>query len=478
MRGRRLAPLLLAVGLLLLLPAATASGQSSSAAGAPTRVVVTSSRPLGSFDGRAYVEVQATMEGTVTRPDGSRGTYRVPLGLAYPTARTDCAGIGFVDLLHSTNFELFPTNNPADVLPLGRAYLGEPFLFGRGYVYAGVQWNKLVTDRISAMGTIERGTDGYAILNDSARFLRAPAAVFQGTGVPAPCSVPKVIAFGYSQPGMLLRHMFHPRTTVPAGSNPANAFAGVLIGGAGGRCRTLQDAPPLYRYQDCPGALRPLAKQIAVNTETDVELFKGWEAREETAAYRSYEVAGVAHISKRDVDLSGLGAARQNPMDLSPVLRAMVHHLTRWVQTGNQPPPSRIMPGRVATFTQPVFDIKQFFCFERDTAGNARGGIRLPPVEVPLGTFRGVEYGASFDPRVENCPATPDHATLPHFVVMLGGIFLPFAEEELKARYPTRSAYVTAVTRAADAALRDGHILQLDRDRYVREAQQAPLGTP
>jgi hypothetical protein len=351
MRGRRLAPLLLAVGLLVLLPTARASAQSSSAAGAPTRVVVTSSRPLGSFEGRAYVEVQATMEGTVTRPDGSRGKYRVPLTLAYPTARTDCAGTGFVDVLHSTNFEQFPTSNPADVLPLGRRYLGEPFLFGRGYVYAAVQWNKIVTDRIPALGTIEQGTDGYAILTAAAGFLRAPAAGFEGTRVPAPCSVPKVIAFGYSQTGMLLRHLFHPRATVPADSNPANAFDGVLIGGAGGRCRTIQDAPPLYRYEDCPGALRPLAKQIAVNMETDVQMVRGWEARERTAFYRVVEVAGVAHISKKDVDLSGLGATRQNPVELNPVLRAMVHHLTRWVETGTEPPPSRIMPGRVVTFS-------------------------------------------------------------------------------------------------------------------------------
>jgi hypothetical protein len=49
-----------------------------------TSVTVDSSRPYE--EGSGYTYVEATMRGTVQRPDGSSGSYAVPMILIYPPA--------------------------------------------------------------------------------------------------------------------------------------------------------------------------------------------------------------------------------------------------------------------------------------------------------------------------------------------------------------------------------------------------------
>ena len=70
-----------------------------------TRVYVTSSGPMGTFGGREYIWANAQMEGTVARPDGSTGKYRVPIVLMYPDRNSN--GVGFVDVPNSAVFLVY-----------------------------------------------------------------------------------------------------------------------------------------------------------------------------------------------------------------------------------------------------------------------------------------------------------------------------------------------------------------------------------
>ena len=70
-----------------------------------TRVVVTSSGPMGVFKGRQYLWVTATMEGTVARSSGEWGQYRVPVVLMYPDRNPN--GFGFVDVVNSAAFAVY-----------------------------------------------------------------------------------------------------------------------------------------------------------------------------------------------------------------------------------------------------------------------------------------------------------------------------------------------------------------------------------
>jgi hypothetical protein len=116
------------------------------------------------------------------------------------------------------------------------------------------------------------------------------------------------------------------------------------------------------------------------------------------------------------------------------------------------------------------------YSIDRDAAGNAMGGIRLPAVEVPIAVHRGAELGSAYDPLADACPTAIDPATVPPvWFVVLGGVHLPFSEEELRVRYPSRDVCVAAVIRAADAAVSADSILPADRDRYVREAAESSM---
>jgi len=93
---------------------------------------------------------------------------------------------------------------------------------------------------------------------------------------------------------------------------------------------------------------------------------------------------------------------------------------------------------------------------------NARGGVRLPHIAVPLGTYGGYD-------------TDPVAAYLPFFgaAVFLGGKFTPFPESVLRQRYPNHGAYVRAVAHAANEALRNRWITEEDRDGYVTEAARS-----
>ena len=137
-------------------------------------VTVNSLRVLMKYN---YVELDAALSGHVRRRDGSQGTYKVPLTLVYPTHSQRCNLTGIVDVVNSVFYETFSVAGTdidpyfPSLFPFARMLVGEEFMFGRhhgGYVYAQVQWNKLVIERQREAGMlddgtlhIDAGTDGY-----------------------------------------------------------------------------------------------------------------------------------------------------------------------------------------------------------------------------------------------------------------------------------------------------------------------------
>jgi hypothetical protein len=89
----------------------------------------------------------------------------------------------------------------------------------------------------------------------------------------------------------------------------------------------------------------------------------------------------------------------------------------------------------------------------RDQFGNAKGGVRLPDVEVPVATYDGGGYG----------PGT----------TALYGSTKPFSADQLKHLYPTHEDYVAKVTAAAHAVNKAGVISAARAESYVEEARTA-----
>jgi hypothetical protein len=217
---------------------------------------------------------------------------------------------------------------------------------------------------------------------------------------------------------------------------------------------------------------------IALDTEGDIQQGWGVGVRARYDNYRDYEVAGVPHASPEVIDicaaLSGLPEypCRQDPVRYGPVVRRMLGHLEGWL-AGVPPPEPSYIEGPFDGAHDDLFlgsEQDPYIEIDRDADGNVRGGIRLPHLGAPLGSFTGMETST---------PKSLGYAgydTL-SFGVSLGGTFVPFAAGEMARRYPTHKAYCDAVTAAASQAYVDGWISALDEQAYVDAAQRCSVGT-
>jgi hypothetical protein len=202
----------------------------------------------------------------------------------------------------------------------------------------------------------------------------------------------------------------------------------------------------------------------------------------------------------------------RNPLDVAPLQRAMLVNLDHWVSDGVEPPPSRYPridrgelitaesharrfpeiprsrhPGRDLTpprvdygpgffetgvFTEVPPEMGPAFqtlvpAFDAD--GNGVGGIRLPELTAPLGTYQG------WNPRSRAAGA-------PDFLTRFDGSFweFPVSEEvrertgdprpSIEARYSGRQDYVNRVAAEVRQLQTDGFLLEPDADGVIELA--------
>lgn len=221
---------------------------------------------------------------------------------------------------------------------------------------------------------------------------------------------------------------------------------------------------------------------------------------------RLYFLAGTPHASGPLPPIRDTGSQQfrhdLNFAEQKWVLRALVHDLDEWVTQGSEPPPSRyptlsrqelaprerirfpVAPGlRLAEYLPPVWrmDYGPQFSTARvitteppalgdpfpvlvpqvNADGNDLGGIALPEVAVPLGTYTGWNV------------TVPQLTGLRYLAGLLGS-FIPFSstEEErlatedprrsIAARYDDRQDYLDQVQRAAQVLVRERFLLPDD----------------
>jgi hypothetical protein len=421
------------------------AGLPATARATVTSVSVVSSTDLGEFDHRDYREVQIRMVGTAPG-----GAYDVPVTLAFPERSKDYSGVAVVDVINTSfvTAAVVPAPATRTPFPLARNNIGDEYLFGSGHVYVGVQWNKQTVD-VLGIGAIAAAGDAFTILRDAAALARDPVPVPSRT---RPQAASRVVAYGFSQTGALLRGFYHSHQNTAGGQL---AFDGALYGGADGRCTE----PPLAAYI-CSGTVSDRGKVIAFATETDAQ-GGGFLERGETSDYRFFDIAGTAH--NPTTAFSFFETPNQNPIPFAPAVRAALRNLIAWMD-GTEPPASVYI--ELESAVSVAFNIP-FRYAVNDADGNAIGGVRLPhmtamdeggEVGAPLGVYEGVDF--AFTNRL----------------LWLGGHFTPFDSVKLASLYPNHGTYVKRVAKAAHRLVERRELLKEDAKAFIEDASHSTIG--
>jgi Alpha/beta hydrolase domain len=215
----------------------------------------------------------------------------------------------------------------------------------------------------------------------------------------------------------------------------------IAPGGEAGIQDALSGTAALFRTdQDAP--------VMDIQTETDVaSILDSYAARQpDNAHFRLWEVTGTAHA---DAHLLGPSAKYINcgvPIndgDMHIVAKAAWRALTVWVAKGTPP---RTAP-RIDVTAGPTPTV------QRDADGIALGGIRTPPVDVPVAAVSGVPG--------------PNPST----ICLLLGSAKPLSAARLAKLYLSRSAYLQKFTADADATIKAGFALAEDRTTLLAFAE-------
>jgi len=192
------------------------------------------------------------------------------------------------------------------------------------------------------------------------------------------------------------------------------------------------------------------APVLDIQTETDVgSVLNSYAARQpDTDRFRLWEVAGTAHADAHLVGSLGQSLNCGAPINNGPmhvIAKSALRALNTWVQTGRAPvvaPRIDVAPGQHPQIV-------------RNADGIALGGIRTPPVDVPVATLSG-QPGPNAS-----------------IICLLLGSTLPFSAARLAQLYPSRAGYLQHYNADADAAIRAGFVLPADRAALLAFAEPA-----
>ncbi len=175
---------------------------------------------------------------------------------------------------------------------------------------------------------------------------------------------------------------------------------------------------------------------------------------------RVWEMAGATHVDQQGLTylLATLEQGEVAPLDLPPLLvdvpllcllpinrldasrptMAALHQLDQWIRSGR--PPAHY----------PRANRNDDDSLIRDADGIAQGGIRMPPLQAPIGANRG-----------DTCA--------------FFGSYQAFNANKIQSLYPDAESYRLAVTEAALQNVDEGTLLPPEAEAYIQEAYQVDV---
>jgi hypothetical protein len=473
------------------------------------RLEITGKTPYGTFRPGEYVLWRGKVHGELApteaipdldkakRNEAGKVEYSSEVMLLMPADPSKGNGTLLVDIPNRGRvYGIALYNGPrGEPFNSGNIQQGTGFLEDRGFSLAEVQWE--LGKGVELPNFI--GPDGktryvegagFAIVRDTADFLARGAVDAAGTPNPLRGAIDRVLASGKSQSGRFLK------TLLLAGFNKVNGHRvidgmHIFVSGAGllpilisspGPQSSADSAPsfadPEFRgVHEGPFTIGEIVaavekrgevppKIIMVSSTTDFLSLRaslgrtggaGTEEQAIPANVRMYDVAGASHVvQSRSLECT-LPLAR---LDWTPVSRATLVALDRWVAANVAPPDSQLMPLEPATdadvLAAPKYLPKAVIERpKRDADGNVLGGVRLPDMAAPLGV-----HAAQQEPKSFGCS--------------LAGAFLPFSEARIAERYKNRDDYVNQIRTAARKLEAERLLLPEDAAVIVNSAAALP----
>src|SRR6185503_2106955 len=340
---------------------------------------------------------------------------------------------------------------------------------------------------------------GFAIVRDAAVYLARGTQDANGTANPLKGAIRHTIGSGKSQTGRFLRTFLLDGFNIVDGRQ---VFEGMHIVTSPLEILQIMETPdkpestagafPLFDSPDMRGVLEApftigefLEKVAArgeaaprilmANSTTDYYGRRASLGRTGVAGtveqtlppnVRMYDMAGASHVILPKAPASCPVATGR--LDWSQVNRAVLMRLVEWVDKGREPPATRLIPLGPAPPHPQAMRAPSYLpeavmqVPKTDGDGNPLGGVRLPDVEAPLGTYRPL-----------NAPTR---------ACMNVGGFVPFAatkkEREasgdsrpsVEERYSSRGDYVNRIRVAARRLMAEGFLLAEDAAVIVDSA--------
>jgi hypothetical protein len=404
-----------------------------------------------------YIEEEYFIEGTANRyntPSGATGSiidsghpYRTRLVVRRPASDKKFNGTVLVEWTNVTNG--FDAENVW--------FFAWEHILRSGYAWIGVSAQRVGVDRLKTWNPVRYGaldvTKGGTITNDALSydiFMQAGQALRHPVGVNMLGGLkPKAfMAIGESQSASRLA------TFVNSVMPLDNIYDGVFLLSTFGQAIRPDPVAPIYK----------------VLFEWDVETGEAGVRAPDTQRFRSWEVAGTAHVdhhlrlTREPLELRDLGVSSEAtaaPTCAVPtigsrvpnhyVVDAALDHLTRWVRDGVQPPTAPRLeiasfgPGNAAQIARNEFNL-------------ALGGIRLAAIEVPTAENVGESVSGGACPR--------------------WGYHKPFSVQTLNALYPNRGQYVSKVIQVTHDNVSSGYLLEKDAEAIIGAAKATSVGMP
>jgi Alpha/beta hydrolase domain len=375
-----------------------------------TRIVVRLPKDPQRFNGTVVVEWLNVSAGSDTDPD-----------FAYAAAEFDRSGYAYVGV-------------SAQQAGIEGSKLGDV----ASQLLPGVHVSGLRRTDPVRYGSLHHPGDAYSydMFTQVARALRTPGSVDVLDGL----RPQRVIAIGESQSAARL-------TTYVNGVQPlTHEFDGFFIHSRGGGAAPMSGSGDTGAIVDGAYRVRPDAgvPVLVVETESDLAVLRYDQAEQpDSGDVHVWEVAGTAHA---DAFVAGPALQalhcdlRINAGPQEFVVRAAISGLLQWVRSGKAPA------------SAPRLDHDGPVLY-RDALGIAIGGVRTPPVDVPVAVQSG------------------EAPTGSQALCTLFGSSRAFSPARLKTLYGSKAQYLQRFDDATRQAVSAGYVLPADEAALEAQAQ-------